>query len=187
MKTVGVLALQGAFIEHEKILKQLGVRPLEIKHKEDLNQINGIILPGGESTTQGSLLETEDLLQPLKEKIEQGLPTLATCAGSILLSQEIEDQQDVYLQTLPVTIRRNAFGRQSHSFKSRGTFLSTAVEMIFIRAPFFTQVDPDVQILSKVEDHIVAVQYHNQVALSFHPELTQDPTIHSYFIHTLLV
>ena len=115
------------------------------------------------------------------------MPTLATCAGSILLSQEIEDQQEVYLQTLPVTIRRNAFGRQSHSFKSRGTFLSTAVEMIFIRAPFFTQVDPDVQILSKVEDHIVAVQYHNQVALSFHPELTQDPTIHSYFIHTLLV
>ena len=88
MKTVGVLALQGAFIEHEKILKQLGVRPLEIKHKEDLNQINGIILPGGESTTQGSLLETEDLLQPLKEKIEQGLPTLATCAGSILLRSE---------------------------------------------------------------------------------------------------
>lgn len=186
MKTIGVLALQGAFIEHEKVLKELGVQPLEVKHKEDLNQINGIILPGGESTTQGSLLETEDLLQPLKEKIEQGLPTLATCAGSILLSKQIEDQQEVYLQTLPVTIRRNAFGRQINSFKSRGMFLSTAVEMVFIRAPFFTQVDPGVQIVSKVDDHIVAVQYHNQVALSFHPELTQDPTIHSYFIESLV-
>ncbi len=187
MKTIGVLALQGAFIEHEKVLKELGVQPLEVKHKEDLDAIDGIILPGGESTSQGGLLQSEGLLEPLKEKIEQGLPTLATCAGSILLSKQIEDQQEVYLQTLPVTIRRNAFGRQINSFKSRGMFLSTAVEMVFIRAPFFTQVDPGVQIISKVDDHIVAVQYHNQIALSFHPELTQDPTIHSYFINTLLV
>ena len=172
-KTIGVLSLQGAFIEHEEMLRALGACCVEIRNKNDLvRPIDGLILPGGESTVQGKLLADEGLLLPLKGKIEKELPVLATCAGMILLAQHISNDICRGFATLPVTVERNAYGRQL------GSFITTAdmkgigpMRMNFIRAPFITKAAPEVDILSTVENHIVAVRYRNQIALSFHPEV----------------
>lgn len=180
---IGVLALQGAFIEHEMILKKLGCEVAEIRQLKDLTSIEGLVLPGGESTVQGQLLLKLGLLEPLKERITKGLPVLATCAGLILLAQQIETQNTNYLGTLPVTIRRNAFGRQISSFQANAAYqrLDT-FPMTFIRAPYITKAADEVQILATVNDHIVAVQWHNQIGLAFHPELTDDTRIHEEFL-----
>ena len=183
-KTIGVLSLQGAFIEHEEMLRSLGACCVEIRNKNDLARpIDGLILPGGESTVQGKLLADEGLLLPLKEKIEQGLPVLATCAGMILLAQHISNNICRGFGTLPVTVERNAYGRQL------GSFITTLdvkgigpMRMNFIRAPFITKAAPEVDILSTVENHIVAVRYRNQIALSFHPEVSEDTRIHEMFL-----
>ena len=116
MAKVGILALQGAFIEHKKILESLGAECVEIRQKKDLKDLAGIVLPGGESTVQGQLLHELDLFTPVQEKILSGLPVLATCAGLILLAQSIEGSSEKHLGTLPVTVRRNAYGRQLGSF-----------------------------------------------------------------------
>ena len=184
MKTIGILALQGAFIEHEHMLEKLGASCIEIRNLKDLDQpIDGLVLPGGESTVQGKLLREEGLFQPLKEKIEAGLPVLATCAGMILLAQHLENDEHTYFATLPVTVRRNAYGRQL------GSFITTApiqgigdMQMNFIRAPYISKADPSVHILVTVKNHIVAVRYENQIALSFHPEVGNDDRIHKMFL-----
>ncbi len=183
-KTIGVLALQGAFIEHEKMLASLGAKCFEIRNLQDLSQpMDGLVLPGGESTVQGKLLKEEGLLLPLKEKIEAGLPVLATCAGMILLAKEISNDTCRGFGTLPVTVERNAYGRQL------GSFITTAevkgigpMRMNFIRAPFITKADPDVEILSVVDGRIVAARYRNQIALSFHPEVGEDARVHEMFL-----
>ena len=180
---VGILAVQGAFIEHEIILKKLGADCVEIRQKEQLSDIDGIILPGGESTVQGQLLKKLELLDPLTEMIKNGLPVLATCAGLILLSEKIENDRKTHIGTLPVVVKRNAYGRQLSSF-----IIDAEIEgigkfpMVFIRAPYIESVSDDVQILSTVDHHIVAVRYQNQIGLSFHPELTSDIRIHEYFL-----
>lgn len=180
---IGVLAVQGAFMEHKIIMRKLGVDCIEIRQKSDLDHINGIILPGGESTVQGQLLRKLAILDTLKQLISNGLPTLATCAGLILLSQKIDNDHTVHIGTLPITVKRNAYGRQLSSFttyssiKHFGTF-----PMVFIRAPYIVDAHKDVEVLATVDKHIVAVQYKNQIGLSFHPELTQDSKIHEYFI-----
>ena len=180
---IGVLAVQGAFIEHENILKQLGVDCVEIRQKEQLEDIDGIILPGGESTVQGQLLRKLDMLTPIKDMINNGLPVLATCAGLILLSQVIDSEAEAHLATLPVVVKRNAYGRQLSSF-----MIDSETEgignypMVFIRAPYIKSASPDVKVLATVDEHIVAVKYGNQLGLSFHPELTSDLRIHKYFI-----
>ena len=184
MKHIGILALQGAFIEHEHMLENLGASCIEIRNLKDLETpIDGLVLPGGESTVQGKLLREEGLFAPLKERIEAGLPVLATCAGMILLAQHLENDPHTYFGTLPVTVRRNAYGRQL------GSFITTApvkgigdMQMNFIRAPFISKADPDVDILSTVDEHIVAVRYGNQIALSFHPEVGEDTRVHEYFL-----
>ena len=117
MKKVGVLALQGAFIEHEKMLEQLGVSCIELRNKEDLEKpYDGIILPGGESTVQGKLLKELDMFDTIKKQIEEGMPALATCAGLILLAKDIKDQEETYFGTIPMCVKRNAYGRQLGSF-----------------------------------------------------------------------
>lgn len=184
---IGILALQGAFIEHAHMLNKLGACPVEIRQPSDLiGKIDGLILPGGESTTQGKLLRALDLFTPLKNAIENGLPTLATCAGMILLAHHLEEQETTHLHTMPITVKRNAYGRQLGSFFTQAPFgdLGT-VPMTFIRAPYISEASPQVTILSEVKGHIVAARYKKQLALSFHPELDPSPLIHEYFLQMI--
>lgn len=182
--TIAVSALQGAFIEHEKILEKLGVSCIELRQKKDLNNhYDGIILPGGESTVQGKLLRELDMFDTIKAQIKQGLPVLATCAGMILLAENIDNDSTSHFQTIPMTVKRNAYGRQLGSFYTEEDFKGIGkIPMTFIRAPYVESVSDDVEVLATVENHIVAVQYNNQIALSFHPELDPDTRIHEHFI-----
>lgn len=184
---VGVLAVQGAFIEHEKILKELGVECLELRKGKDVWQdFEGLILPGGESTTQGKLLRELDMFEPLREKIAGGLPVLATCAGLILLAEQLSNDMACYFATLPVTVKRNAYGRQLGSFYTEEQFGDLGkVPMTFIRAPYIESVGEGVEILAKVDQHIVGVRYKNQIGLSFHPELNEDRRIHQLFLDSI--
>lgn len=180
---IGVLAVQGAFIEHIHMLEKLGVSCVELRQRSDLSGIDGLILPGGESTVQGKLLKELDMFGPLQEMIKNGLSTLATCAGLILLAEQLENDDTHHLATLPVTVRRNAYGRQLGSF----TTIVNAGDikdfpMVFIRAPFITSTGDNVKILSRVDSNIVAVEYRNQIGMSFHPEMSDDTRLHEYFI-----
>lgn len=181
---VGVLAVQGAFIEHEKKLLELGIEPIEIRQKKDLNQdFDGLILPGGESTVQGKLLKELDLFDDLQKKILDGLPVLGTCAGLILLASNLSNDEHTYFGTLPITVRRNAYGRQLGSFNTISEMKGLGfIEMTFIRAPFIENVAPEVEVLSKVDGKIVAVRYKNQYGVAFHPELTDDTRIYKEFL-----
>ncbi len=186
---VAVLAVQGAFIEHEKALERLGVETVELRKAEDLEQdFDGLVLPGGESTVQSRLLKELSMFETLKKKIEEGLPVLATCAGLILLAQNISNDENRCFATLPVTVKRNAYGRQLGSFyyegeiKEIGTF-----PMEFIRAPYIESVEKNVEILAQVEEKIVGVAYKNQLAFSFHPELTGNDRIHDKFIELIKI
>ena len=156
MKKVGVLALQGAFIEHEKMLEQLGVSFIELRNKEDLEKpYDGIILPGGESTVQGKLLKELDMFDTIKKQIEEGMPVLATCAGLILLAKDIKDQEETYFGTIPMT---------------------------FIRVPYVESGEEGVRVLAEVDGNIVGVEYGNQIGIAFHPELDGDLRIHQRFV-----
>lgn len=181
---VAILAVQGAFVEHERILNDLGVDCIEIRQNKDLKQdFDGLILPGGESTVMGKLLKELDLFKPLKNKIEQGIPVLATCAGLILLADNLEDDNTRHFQTLPVTVKRNAYGRQLGSFEVFEEMKNIGrIPMTFIRAPYIVEAPQDVEILAEVNKKIVAVRYKNQLAMSFHPELTKDNSVHKYFM-----
>ena len=190
---IGILAVQGAFAEHEQMLEQLGAEYIELRKGEDVRQsYDGLILPGGESTVQGKLMRELDMFDPIQSQIKNGMPVLATCAGAILLAQQLSNDAATHLATLPAVVRRNAYGRQLGSFsvdeqiEGIGTF-----PMRFIRAPYITDIknaddtnmeDTDsVTILSEVDGHIVAAQYQNQIGLAFHPEMTDDTRIHRYF------
>lgn len=181
---IGVLALQGAFIEHQRILESLGYQCLQLRQKSDLDyKLDGIVLPGGESTVQGKLLEELEMKEQLQGLIEAGVPVLATCAGLILLAQNIANDSHQYLATLPVTVKRNAYGRQSSSFATIAPITGIGeFEMVFIRAPYIESVEPGVEVLATVDNKIVAVRYQNQLALAFHPELTADKRIHQEFV-----
>lgn len=182
---IGVLALQGAFIEHENILKKLNVDFIELRQKKDLEEkMDGLILPGGESTVQGKLLKELDMFDTLKEKIQSGLPVLATCAGLILLSEVISNDNKSYFKTLPVIVKRNAYGRQLGSFNAYGNCgIIENFPMVFIRAPYIEKCnEDDVKVLSEVDGNIVACRYKNQIGLAFHPELTEDFRIHEEFL-----
>lgn len=181
---VAILAVQGAFIEHRKKLESLGAECIELRKKEDLEQsFDGLVLPGGESTVQGKLLRELEMYDSLKEKIESGMPVLATCAGLILLAEHLSNDEHVYFGTLPVTVRRNAYGRQLGSFHTDAEVKGIGeVPMTFIRAPYIETADEQVQVLARVDDRIVAVQYGAQIGLSFHPELDADNRIHEKFL-----
>lgn len=183
---VGIVAVQGAFAEHEKMLDILGVEWVELRKKSDItdNEISGLIFPGGESTVQGKLLRELDMFDSLKSMIEKGTPVLATCAGLILLSQHLSGDSIVHLGTLPVTTKRNAYGRQLGSFATTRNFADLQdFEMIFIRAPYIEKIEnPEVEVLTVLDEKIVAVKYKNQIALAFHPEMGTDPRIHQKFV-----
>ncbi|MBD5549942.1 MAG: pyridoxal 5'-phosphate synthase glutaminase subunit PdxT [Lachnospiraceae bacterium] len=184
---IAVLALQGAFYEHETIIHELGADCMELRKKEDLQKpFDGLILPGGESTTQGKLLRELDMFAPLQEKIKNGLPVFATCAGLILLAENICNDDRTHFRSLPVTVKRNAYGRQLGSFHTVQNFGGmSAVPMTFIRAPYIESVGKDVEILARVDGNIVGVRYQNQLAISFHPELDSDRRVHRMFLESI--
>jgi len=168
-----VLALQGAFAEQEHMLGEMGVEYFEIRQKPDLGrEFDALILPGGESTVMGKLMREFGLMEPIREKIQNGLPVLGTCAGLILLAGELSGGEEPHLATLPVTVKRNAYGRQLGSFQTEAPFGGKGeIPMVFIRAPYIEKAGEGVEVLAEVDGHIVAVRYKNQIGVSFHPEL----------------
>ena len=181
---IGVLAMQGAYKEHINILQDLDVSPVEIRNKNDLQNIDGIIIPGGESTTMGKLIRTLDIYDDLKEKIESGMPVWGTCAGMILLAKSICNDDTVHLGTMDIEVKRNAYGRQLGSFntKSKVKDIGEDIKMVFIRAPYIENIDDNVEVLSVVYNNIVAAKENNMLVTSFHPELTSDYRVHKYFL-----
>lgn len=183
---VGVLSLQGAFIEHINMLNKIsGVEGIPVKRKEDLDKIEGLIIPGGESTTIGKLLERHNLLNYLKNLILEGLPVFGTCAGLILLSKKIDkNNSQTTLGILDVTIKRNAFGSQINSMEIdlKIKDFDTPYKAIFIRAPVVKEAGNEVEILAEVEEGPVFIKQRNILGASFHPELTDDLRIHQMFI-----
>lgn len=181
---IAVLAVQGAFIEHEKMLNFLGAECFEIRQKKDLEQeFDGLILPGGESTVMGKLLKELDLFEPILEKLKGGLPVLGTCAGLILLADKLSNDENVYFGTLPVTVRRNAYGRQLGSFYTEEEVKGIGrIPMAFIRAPYIESVQDGVDVIATVDGNIVGVRYKNQIGVSFHPEVTDNTSVHEYFL-----
>ena len=179
---IAVLALQGAFIEHEHKLQQLGVESFEIRQYRDWQQEkDALILPGGESTVQMRLLKELGLYEPIRQAILNGLPVFGTCAGMILLSED-------HLGTMDIRVRRNAYGRQLGSFHTRGkvVWVGDDMPMTFIRAPYIEEVlSHDCHVLSEVDGHVVAALQGNQLATSFHPELDDDTRLHEYFCSLL--
>ncbi len=184
---IAVLALQGAFAEHEEMLTRLNVDFMEIRQKQDLSySFDGLILPGGESTVQGKLLCELELFDELRQKIVSGLPVMATCAGMILLAKHLYHDSAVHFGTLDVTVRRNAYGRQLGSFFTESSFGELSnIPMPFIRAPYIESAGENVEILSRHDRHITAVRQGNQLAMSFHPELTGDFRIFQYFLNMI--
>ena len=184
---IGILALQGAFAEHERVLERLGVENVELRNLEDFQkyqkELSGLILPGGESTTMGKLLRDQDMLIPIREAILSGLPVFGTCAGLILLSKEITSQDESHLGTMDMVVERNAYGRQLGSFYTEAECKGVGkIPMTFIRGPIISSVGEDVEVLAIVDNQIVAAQEKNMLVTSFHPELTDDAHLHQYFI-----
>lgn len=184
---VGVLALQGDVLEHLRILRGLAVTGRRVRRAEDLDGVDAIIIPGGESTTIGRLLTRFELLEPLADRIRAGLPTFGTCAGMILLSRELEqDRSQPLLGVMGIRTRRNAFGRQVDSFDTKLAIAGidgAPVDVSFIRAPWVEAVlDDDVEVLATVDDHPVVVRQGHMLAAAFHPEITGDDRLHALFL-----
>ena len=201
---IGILALQGAFIEHEKILAKLGVESFEIRQKKDMDRpMDGIIIPGGESTVIGKLLRELDMLESLKSMINNGMPVFGTCAGMIILADRIENEEKTHIGTMDITVRRNAYGRQLGSFYAeedfdkvldtnlKGTFhtiraaLRQMIRQTFIRAPYITKCGPKARAIATCKGNIVAAVQDNQMVTSFHPELNDILLVHKYFVEEI--
>ena len=186
---IGVLALQGAFIEHEKMLQRLGVEAVEVRLPKDLDGVDGVIIPGGESTTIGKLAVQYHLIEPLRELAQSGKPLWGTCAGLIFMAKDVQRDQPL-LGLMDVTVQRNAFGRQVDSFEAniniKGVDGDKPFHAIFIRAPLIESVGAGVEVLARVEkdneEVIVAAQQGNLLVTSFHPELSNDDRFHRYFV-----
>ena len=182
---VGVLALQGAFREHVAAVTRLGATAREVRQLKDIDGIDALIIPGGESTTMGKLLNEWNMLEPLRQRILDGMPVYGSCAGLILLCREIENSDQPRLGVLNATVRRNAFGRQVDSFETNLSIPEIGADplpAVFIRAPVITGVGAGVKVLAEVNGQAVAVRQNNILATSFHPELTPDTRMHSYFL-----
>jgi 5'-phosphate synthase pdxT subunit len=184
---VGVLALQGDVREHMRSLTACGVEAVPVRRASELLLVDALVIPGGESTTIAQLAQTFGIFEPIVERIAKAMPVYGSCAGMILLAQEILDAK-VGQQSfggLDITVRRNAFGRQVDSFESDITFADSnneTVRAVFIRAPWVERVGNDVQVLASIDSHPVAVRSETMFATSFHPELTGDNRIHRYFV-----
>lgn len=189
MANIGILALQGAFREHAEKIRLLGHTAQEIRQKKDLGNLDGIIFPGGESTTISKLLMDLEIFSPLKHMIKEGLPTFGTCAGAIILSRNIIGHSQPTFALLDIDMERNAFGRQTESFEMDlkiQEFGPQPFPAVFIRAPLMANPGKNVKILSELtfkgQNRPVAVQQQNILAISFHPELTTDNRVHEYFL-----
>lgn len=184
---VAVLALQGAFAEHEKMLDRLGVSCFEIRQKRDLeHDYDGLIIPGGESTVQGKLMHELKLFDTVKSQIENGLPVFGTCAGLILLAKEIENDTRRHFATMDITAVRNAYGKQLGSFYTKADFNGRGeIPMTFIRAPYISSVSKNVEALAVVNKKTVAARQGNQLVTAFHPELNDDTSVHEYFLNMI--
>ena len=182
MMRIGVLSVQGAFAEHIAKLWEYGGETFEIRQKGDIPEsFDGLVLPGGESTVMRKLLHELDLFEPLKTRIENGLPVLATCAGMILLARIVEGGEPCF-GTMDITVKRNAYGRQLGSFRCTEDFDGKPVEMPFIRAPFVSDAG-SARVLAVHDNRIVAVKQRAQLACAFHPELTDDSTVYDMFLN----
>ena len=182
MPCIGVLALQGGFAAHEAVLARLGARVREVRTPADLDGIDGLVLPGGESTTMTLGIERERLAEPLRALAARGTPVLGTCAGLILLDRD-------HLGVMDIVARRNAFGRQLHSFEADLQFPGVEggpVRAVFIRAPWIDEAGPDVEVLASVDGQPVAARQGGLVVYSFHPELSGDDRLHAQFVERVL-
>lgn len=181
---IGVLSYQGSVIEHIKAINSLeNAVGVEVKTLEALNSVDGLIIPGGESTTIGKLLDIFGLKEPLKKRIEDGMCVWGTCAGLILLAKNIVGEKP-YLDVMDITVKRNAYGRQIDSFNTDQVieeFSDKPIPLIFIRAPWIESAGSDVKVLCSLNGHIVAGREKNMLVTSFHPELSDDNTVHKYF------
>lgn len=183
MTKVGVLGLQGAVREHVRALENAGAEVIVVKKVEQLDDIDGLVMPGGESTTMRRLIDKYNFFEPLKE-FGQNKPVFGTCAGLILMANKIEDQDYPHLGFMDMYVRRNAFGRQVDSFEAELMIKDVADDFVgvFIRAPYIIDVGEDVEILCKYDETIVAAKQGHFIASSFHPELTDDYRFHEYFV-----
>lgn len=184
---VGVLALQGAVSEHIQSLENAGVEGVAVKHSEDLNEVDGLIIPGGESTTIGKLMRKYNFIEAIREFSGQGKPVFGTCAGLIVMAKEIEGGEEAHLGLMDIKVSRNAFGRQRESFETDLTVkgLDNPLRAVFIRAPLITAVGSEVEVLSTYKDEIVTARQGHLLVSSFHPELTDDYSLHTYFVQMI--
>lgn len=186
-KIIGILGMQGAIAEHQEILLQIPhTKTRIVKTAKDLDCIDGLILPGGESTAIGKLLDYFSLKEILQQKIISGLPVFGTCAGLVLLAKNIENQTNTHLATMDITVKRNGYGSQLDSF-STNLLIPTIdknipIPLVFIRAPYITKTNKNVQILATLDNKIIAARQKNMLVSSFHPELTCDLRFHQYFL-----
>ena len=186
---IGVLSLQGGVIEHLNQIKKSGHTPIEVKDIKDLQDIQGLILPGGESTTIGNILKRTGLKDHIVEMIKDGLPVYGTCAGMILLAKELENDGTKHLGVMDICVKRNGFGRQINSFKKTKIIPEISnkpLELIFIRAPYITKVSDKVKILLEDEGKILAASQDNMFVTSFHAELTDSIEVINYFINNFV-
>lgn len=181
---IGVLGLQGAVPEHVKALQNSGAETVIVKRVEHLDGLDGLVLPGGESTTMRRLMDQYNLFEPLKS-FAKAKPVFGTCAGLILMANQIEGQKGPHLALMDINVRRNAFGRQVASFEAELMIEGVADDFVgvFIRAPYIMEVGPEVEVLSKYDEKIVAAKQGHFLTCAFHPELTDDPRFHQYFVH----
>ncbi|WP_082231951.1 pyridoxal 5'-phosphate synthase glutaminase subunit PdxT [Halobacillus massiliensis] len=184
MTTIGVLGLQGAFREHIRSVEASGAEAVIVKRVEQLDEIDGLIIPGGESTTIRRLIDKYNFLEPLHQFGKLGKPIFGTCAGLILLASEIDGSYDVHLGLMDIRVRRNAFGRQRESFETPLDIKGIADQYnaVFIRAPYIEGVGENTEVLATYEGNIVAAQQGHLLACSFHPELTDDHRITEHFV-----
>lgn len=191
MVTVGVLGIQGAVIEHlEKLRLIPNVEVITVKTLHELSKVQGIIIPGGESTAIGKLLKEFSLIEPLKQRIEQGLPVWGTCAGMILLAKEISKESTGHLEVMNIAVKRNAYGSQLNSFSTTKIIEEISenpIPLVFIRAPYVERFWGGVKIIAEVEGNVVACRENNMLATSFHPELTEDLSFHKYFVERMIL
>ena len=187
---VGVLALQGAFAAHARCLRSLGAEPVEVRTADRLAEVDALVLPGGESTTMSMLLESSSLFEPLAERLDDGLPTMGTCAGMILLGREILDGRSDQrcFAAVDISVRRNAFGRQIDSFEADldlADLPGPPFPAVFIRAPFVERAGPDVEVLATVDGHPVLCRQGAVLVAAFHPELSDDLRLHDHFLSSI--
>ncbi len=183
--TIGVLAYQGDVPEHLRILAELGVPTLEVRTVADLERVDGLIVPGGESTVIGKLADRYGLLEPLRRRAASGLPMFGTCAGMIFMAREVEGPPQHLLGVMDLRVRRNAFGRQAASFEAEVDVKGVdggPVSGAFIRAPWISEAGPQVDVLAEIDGRAIAARQGNLVAVAFHPELTGDPRLHRWFV-----